>query len=235
MRDSFAMENTRHGDRYEAKKAFVKFSGTGFFLLVAIFLCSLIAVALLVYNFAVCPQEDPQLSENHHHVMDPSLSMTVSTEPETEESKSFAALRLPRAIKPVSYDVVLLPFLTAENFTFNGEIDIKLHVLESCKNVTLHAFLLQIIWSDTQIQKLDDDNLPIENLTIQKQSFVEDKQFLVLETNQELEKGSNYLVKLKFVGSIKDNLQGFYKSSYTSGSETRWIASTQFQATDARR
>ena len=242
MRDSFAMDNARHNDRFESKKAFMKLSRTGFFLIIAIFLCSLVAVSLLVYNFAVCPQEDPQLSENHHHhhirpeLLKPTLSLTTPAQNnEIDSQKVTKDLRLPRSIKPVSYDVVLLPFLVADNFTFNGEIAIKVHIVETCKNITLHSMSLIVNWSYSQIQKLDGDDQPIENVSIVSQYFAEEKQFLVIETKNELEAGSFYVVKLKFVGAIKDNLQGFYKSSYNVGSETKWIASTQFQATDARR
>lgn len=94
---------------------------------------------------------------------------------------------------------------------------------------------LIVNWSFSHIQKLDSNDQPIENVSIINQYFVEDKQFLVLETKRELEANISYLVRLKFVGAIKDNLQGFYKSSYNVGADTKWIASTQFQATDARR
>lgn len=239
MRDSFAMDNTRHNDRFESKKTFLKLSRTGFFLFMAMFICSLVAVALLVYNFAVCPQDEIQLSENHFHIredlINPTLSLVTSSTPSSNETKFEKELRLPRSIRPISYDVVLLPFLNADNFTFNGETEIKIHIVENCMNVTLHSFSLQIVWSFSHIQKLDSNEKPTENVSITNQYFVEDKQFLVLETNKVLEANSFYLVKLRFVGAIKDNLQGFYKSSYNVGSNTRWIASTQFQATDARR
>lgn len=237
MRDSFAMDNTRHSDHY--KKAFVKFSRTGFFLFMAIVLCSLIAVALLVYNFAVCPQEDPQLAENHHHyrqdLINPTLSLITSTQTTDNGTKYPKDLRLPRSIKPVSYDVVLLPFLTSDNFTFNGEVAILINVIETCKNVTLHSTSLVINWSFSHIQKLDENDKPAENVSITSQYFVDEKQFVVLETGKDLEANSSYILRLQFVGSIKDNLQGFYKSSYSVGADTKWIASTQFQATDARR
>jgi aminopeptidase N len=235
------MDNARHSDHY--KKAFVKFSRTGFFLFTAIILCSLVAVALLVYNFAVCPQDDLQLAENHHrfgnNLINPTLSLatladTLSTENVTKHQPP-KDLRLPRSIKPVSYDVVLLPFLTSENFTFNGEVAIRIDVIETCKNVTLHSTSLIINWSFSHIQKLDDDDKAAENISITSQYFVDEKQFLVIETGKDLEANTSYVVRLQFVGSIKDNLQGFYKSSYNVGKETKWIASTQFQATDARR
>lgn len=236
MRDSFSMDNGRH---FESKKAFVKLSRCGCFLFMAIFACSLVAVALLVYNFAVCPQDGATSSTNHfvvhEHNVSPTLSLTVPDETGANEPKIEKDLRLPRSIKPISYDVNLLPFLTPENFTFNGDIEIKIEITETCENVTLHSYTLQIVWNYSHIQKLDDDGNVVENVTIHNQYFVEDKQFLVLETSKELEQGSTYLVKLRFTGWIKDNLQGFYRSSYKVGTETRWLASTQFQATDARR
>lgn len=241
MRDSFAMDNARHSDHYESKKAFLKLSRAGFLLLVAIFLCSLVAVALLVYNFAVCPQDDPHRhAENHFHRRDERLhsSHTLSTStqsPDGNATKFAKDLRLPRSVKPIAYDLMLLPFLTGDNFTFTGEVALKVHVVETCKNVTMHSAGLKINWSFSLLQKLDEDDKPVENVSISSQYFVEDKQFLVLEASKELEANVFYLVRLQFSGTIKDDLQGFYKSSYNAGSETKWMASTQFQATDARR
>lgn len=237
MRDSFAMDSARHND---SKKAFVRLSRTGCLISLAIFACTLVAVALLVYNFAVCPTHEVVVTKKHVHVhtdlSSPSLSLTNPEETdESSEIKVEKDLRLPRSVNPVSYDVTLLPFLIPDNFTFNGEIEIRVEIMEHCRNITLHSHSLQVIWNHSLIQKLDSAGNAVENVTIKKQYFVEDKQFLVLETSWELEAKSEYLVKLSFIGSIKDNLQGFYKSSYKVGSETRWLASTQFQATDARR
>ena len=74
-----------------------------------------------------------------------------------------------------------------------------------------------------------------ELLTIKEQNFVESKQFLVIKTEEELEKGEKYFLRIIYVGQIQDNLQGFYKSSYKVNNQTKWLASTQFQSTDARR
>ncbi|XP_054718668.1 aminopeptidase Ey-like [Uloborus diversus] len=41
---------------------------------------------------------------------------------------------------------------------------------------------------------------------------------------------------MEFLGSLNDRLAGFYRSSYKDATgETRWLATTQFQPTDARR
>ncbi|CRK96557.1 CLUMA_CG010037, isoform A [Clunio marinus] len=242
MRDTFAMENTRHNDRYESKKkkTFIELSRGGFLFIVALLLFVIAAVALLVFNFAVCSPDESQKAEkkiqDHDEVYNLSMALTTSTYSPDKSSPKYAQdLRLPRSIIPISYDIVLLPLLSGENFTSTGEVAIKIKILESCKNVTLHSNTLSIVWNDSQIQKLDNDDKPFENISIKNQYFVEDKQFLVLETSKELEENSYYVVKLQFSGMIKDNLQGFYKSSYKENSETKWLASTQFQSTDARR
>ena len=44
------------------------------------------------------------------------------------------------------------------------------------------------------------------------------------------------LLNLKFTGILNDKMKGFYRSKYVGpDSKERWIASTQFEATDARR
>jgi aminopeptidase N len=235
MRDNFNIENSRHpGSEYETKKVFIKLSRVGFVMLLAIFICSLIAVALLVYNFAVCPQE-----EHIHHCRsrfnrtnDEKSIFSIATS-DKEEEPILKDVRLPRSISPISYDIVIVPYLSGvENFTFDGNVIVKFQVQETCKNITLHSFMLKIHRNLTTVQKVDENE---KGLSIKNQSFVEAKQFLIIETEEELEKGSIYLLKLSYIGQIRDNLQGFYRSSYTVNNETKWLASTQFQSTDARR
>ncbi|PSN54388.1 Aminopeptidase N [Blattella germanica] len=61
------------------------------------------------------------------------------------------------------------------------------------------------------------------------------RQFLIIHLAQPLAAGSQYRVNISYIGNLNDILQGFYRSSYTVNNETRWIATTQFQPTDARR
>lgn len=238
MRDNFNMENTRHNTSsdYETKKVFLKLSRFGFLMLLAIFLCSLIAVALLVYNFAVCPPEEHvHLCRSRLDLLndDKSLISTAATDNSNDNPAILKDVRLPRSITPISYDIVIVPYLSGENFTFDGDVIIKMQVLETCKNISLHSFMLKIHRNITSIHKVTANES--QSLTIKNQYFIEAKQFLVIETEEELERGEIYQLKISYIGQIRDNLQGFYKSSYTVNNETKWIASTQFQATDARR
>src|SRR5262249_12894151 len=44
------------------------------------------------------------------------------------------------------------------------------------------------------------------------------------------------VLSLSFTGTLNDKLRGFYRSRYRDpGGEWRWLAATQFEATDARR
>jgi aminopeptidase N len=134
-------------------------------------------------------------------------------------------VRLPRSLKPLAYDLKLIPFMFDKNFTFDGEVTILFEVLDECDNITLHAESLRIL----------DDNVEVylhQNTTNQtlrdsakvgkkKQYFVESKQFYVIEVSQKLKKGSVYELMIRFTGVLNDFLQGFYRSSYSDGKNVR--------------
>ncbi|XP_076764198.1 suppressor of ER stress-induced death [Xylocopa sonorina] len=209
-------------------------SPCGAFSMGAAFLISLVLTGLLVYHLAPCLEE-----KKCDHAGD--LSNTQAFENRGMFStdtlgKKKLDVRLPRAVIPDSYELKLIPFLQVGNFTFNGEVKILVNVTEDTKNVTLHAMDMNIDESFTNIKEY----LPGSNVTEMAIGIVEQKndterQFYVIRTRDTLKKGKQYVVHLKYIGQLNDYLQGFYRSSYTVGSQTRWIATTQFQPTDARR
>uniref|UniRef100_A0A182PTT0 Aminopeptidase N n=1 Tax=Anopheles epiroticus TaxID=199890 RepID=A0A182PTT0_9DIPT len=163
-------------------------------------------------------------------------------------------LRLPRSIEPVAYDIRLVPWLVEDNFTFTGTVEILVNVLEDCNNVTLHVAALTI--HDASVERVvpvrgqrnsAEDEPEVEEevreggvlkeevMEIDRNLTVASKQFYVLMLRTPLRQGDQYLVRLRYDGVLNDYLQGFYRSSYTANNETRWIATTQFQPTDARR
>uniref|UniRef100_A0A182R8C8 Aminopeptidase N n=1 Tax=Anopheles funestus TaxID=62324 RepID=A0A182R8C8_ANOFN len=188
-----------------------------------------------------------------------STSADVTTHRETVASSVREDLRLPRSIEPVAYDIRLIPWLVEDNFTFTGTVDILVNVLEDCNNVTLHVAALTIhsaiVERAPELERrgnekelheakesvLGHDLDPPEEVVLQE--FVEidhnltiaSKQFYVLMLKTTLRRGDQYRVRIKYEGVLNDYLQGFYRSSYTANNETRWIATTQFQPTDARR
>ncbi|KAJ6007744.1 hypothetical protein N7540_011720 [Penicillium herquei] len=133
---------------------------------------------------------------------------------------------LPTNVKPVHYDLTLEP--NFETFTYDGTVLIDLNVNE-----------------DTDFISLNSNDITIHSATVlSKGSVVEsnpqismnkDAQTATIKFNQALAVGSDAQLKLTFTGNLNDNMAGFYRSSYKENGETKYIASTQMEPTDARR
>ncbi|KAL3203643.1 hypothetical protein MRX96_041832 [Rhipicephalus microplus] len=116
-------------------------------------------------------------------------------------------VRLPRSLVPVHYDVELTPRLDGK-FTFNGSVAILVRCVLETWNVTLHI-----------------KDLNVSDVSVSESNAAGRSPW-----------GANYTVRMNFVGLLNDDLAGFYRSSYVDASgHKRWLATTQFQATDARR
>ena len=206
-------------------------SPCGGLLLGAAFLISLVMTGLLVYHFAPCLEE--KLVKSCIDLKNSGFE-SRGMFPTELSSKKKLDVRLPRAVVPDSYELKLIPFIWEGNFTFNGEVKILVNVTEDTKNVTLHAVDMIIDESFTTIREHSGAN-NTKAIGIVGQKNDTERQFHVIKTSDTLKRGMQYVVHLKFVGHLNDYMQGFYRSSYTVESQTRWIAATQFQPTDARR
>jgi puromycin-sensitive aminopeptidase len=136
------------------------------------------------------------------------------------------AATLPSNVKPIGYRLTLEPDL--ETFTFKGEETIELEVAEATSSVTLNAIEL-----DIQACRMTSGNG--DPITPRATTFDETAETATFEFEADIPAGRARL-ELKFTGELNDRLLGFYRSSYTDvdGSE-RYLATTQFEATDARR
>lgn len=196
----------------------------------SIFLCSIVATALLIYNFATCShtilRPDSRGGsvislDNHANGYSPS---SHEHDHETNRTVENLDLRLPRSILPILYEIKMIPYLFRNNFTFAGEVQILINVTENCQNITLHAIALTIADKDVRVRKINGDTLQApasDPIGIKSQYFLEAKQFYVIELNDALQNGSLYSVEIKYTGVLNDILQGFYRSSYTIGNATR--------------
>ncbi|XP_053945161.1 aminopeptidase N [Anastrepha ludens] len=216
-----------------------------------------LVTCLTIYNIASCDNEDFEGISDDNFICTRSRKYFVK--PVIKEVKNSLPLndernvRLPRSMKPQKYNISLMPHLLNNNFTFEGEVRIQVIVLEDCYNITMHASNLNISKNDVSVHQIGTStatealqpalaeyaNYTPEigdvDLRIRKQYMLESKQFFIIELYDKLNKGGVYEINIRFSGLIEDYLQGFYRSSYQVGNEKRWLASTQFQATDARR
>lgn len=135
-----------------------------------------------------------------------------------------ADYRLPRSVIPSHYDIRLEPDL--DNASFVGTVGIDVDVETPTSTVTLNAIELEI--HDATVTQGD-------RKLFCKVSLDEDRERAAIKVDGMLDEGPAR-VELSFTGILNDDLRGFYRSVYTNDAgEEKVIATTQFEATDARR
>ena len=135
------------------------------------------------------------------------------------------AIVLPVTVRPSRYQLWLQPDLT--NFRFAGEETIEVEVMEPTSQVQLNSIEIDI-QSATLSQGGDSHSAS-------DISFDTKRETVTLSFAEPIPAGTASL-KLVFSGELNDKLRGFYRSQYASqDGETRYLAATQFEATDARR
>ena len=49
---------------------------------------------------------------------------------------------------------------------------------------------------------------------ISEHKYDEDREFYIVQLDEDMEQGKNYVIKIKFTAILRDGLKGFYRSSY---------------------
>ncbi|KAK7788600.1 hypothetical protein R5R35_008941 [Gryllus longicercus] len=154
-----------------------------------------------------------------------------------------SAPRLPTHVRPTYYRIRLMPFLSPGNFTAAGEVWVWLNCSEAARNVTLNVNELEVELASAALLELPEGaeegaEQPHGNpVVVRGFSLHSDHQTLTVLLMRELAAGRRYVLHLRYTAHLNDLLQGFYRSSYVDDAtgQTRWLASTQFSPTDARR
>ncbi|MDX1534133.1 MAG: M1 family metallopeptidase [Thermoplasmata archaeon] len=114
-----------------------------------------------------------------------------------------------------------------EAFTFRGEADIEVTTQDPTSRILMNAVELDITEAHVT---LEDGRVLEADITLD-----EDLERVTLALEQNLPPGPA-TVSLRFSGTLNDQLRGFYRSHYTTPEgDDRYMATTQFEATDARR
>ncbi|MGA2479725.1 MAG: M1 family metallopeptidase, partial [Spirochaetia bacterium] len=158
--------------------------------------------------------------------------------------------QLPKSVVPRHYDIVIRPDFNT--FRFSGRVDVDIEMREPVDRITVHSLGLKI----TRAQVVDAHGVRHEAVTKRsKVRFVDpvsgeerEEQFegpAVLDEKSQtaelsfggaIEKGAGKL-SAEFEGSlVQPSLEGFYRSTWTDEHRiVHWVATTQFEATHARR
>ena len=134
--------------------------------------------------------------------------------------------RLPRTVLPHRYELTLEPDLASS--TFRGRCSTELEIVEPTNRIVCNAAELEVVeaWLE------DDDGARIE---VELITADEETERLTLELAA-VPEGNRWHLHTRFNGTLNDKLRGFYRSTYTDvDGEEQVIATTQFEATDARR
>lgn len=201
----------------------------GIFTIVAVFVFSITFAALLTYNFGICSNINVQ-----SEVCDKKnvIPITIALNNSTIEPKDSAELddgmhpanrtnvRLPKSVHPILYEIKLTPYLWG-NFTFEGDVRIQVNVTTNCKNITLHAIGLKFF--EVNVWKIKNANQTKNHtqIEIDQQKIMPADQLFVMIFSTELDANAIYEVNIKYNGTLNENLQGFYRSSYEVDNTTR--------------
>lgn len=123
--------------------------------------------------------------------------------------------RLPNNTKPSIYDVAIETWVDEGRFDFNGSVNIRVRVLEDDTNsITLHSRNLNIL--EWNLQKMVSEELTpvaVENPVF---DAVTDFITFTLVGDEKLEKDADYRLFITFSGMLREEQEGFYRSSYTN-------------------
>jgi len=134
------------------------------------------------------------------------------------------SVRLSKNIIPIEYDIELKPDLN--NFTFGGSETILFSILKKTKSIILHSKELEVENVYLLVKK--------EKLFTQKIIFNKESETVNFLFPKFIPTGKSKLI-ITFKGILNDKMSGFYRSKYEIKGKEHHIATTQFEATDARR
>ncbi len=136
-----------------------------------------------------------------------------------------AEYRLPRTVIPSRYELILAPDLGSASFTGSEVVDVI--VTEATNTVELNAIELEI--GGVEMVSADYRHAA-SSIT-----YDTERERATFTFDQDLSEG-DWQLHAKFSGILNDDLHGFYRSTYKDADGNQQvIATTQFEATDARR
>ena len=127
-------------------------------------------------------------------------------------------------IIPERYRLMLHPDL--ERFTFRGEETAYIRLRKPMRVITFHAKDIKVLKAEFRQGR--------KAWKPRRIYYIPADEHANFEFGESLPKGKGELY-LEFSGVLNDQMRGFYRSRYEVNGKTHYMATTQFEATDARR
>lgn len=145
-----------------------------------------------------------------------------------ELDKASGRVLLPHDVLPKKYIIKLEPDL--DRFSYEGEVTIEVDVITQTDTIVVHSKDLSV--HEVHFTATVTGAVQVSAVSL---SFDLKLHTLTMKFAEILTEGSGCLY-IKFSGTLNNQMAGFYRSGYTSADgEKRIMASTQFEALDARR
>ena len=125
-------------------------------------------------------------------------------------------------VNPINYKLTFQPDL--KKFKFIGTATITANCKKPTDRITMHCAELKI--TSSQIKSKN-------NIIKSRTKTDEKKEELQIKLSNKVK--GKIIINLEFQGILNDRLLGFYRSQYTKNGKTKYLATTQFEAADARR
>jgi aminopeptidase 2 len=127
--------------------------------------------------------------------------------------------RLTKSIFPEHYILYIKPDM--DNFTFDGIVQIHVKFNIQVKQFALNSKQLEI-------NSFKIDQHP------KKITYDTENEIIIIESENFITPG-NHIIDIEYNGILDDSMDGFYRSSYKIDDITKYIATTQFESTQARK
>ncbi|CAL1274490.1 unnamed protein product [Larinioides sclopetarius] len=141
---------------------------------------------------------------------------------------------LPGNVVPHHYNLTLQLFMFPKyNFTTKGNVQIFIECKKETKFIVLHSRDLTV---ESATVSPADETIESNSSYSTNVSVDVEKQQVLIQLDETLKPQSKYILEIPFQGVINNISVGLYRSSYLSeNGSISWIASTQFEPSDARR
>nr|XP_047146176.1 glutamyl aminopeptidase-like [Hydra vulgaris] len=143
-----------------------------------------------------------------------------------ENTQPWENMRLIDDIVPYNY--FLAVEVNMDNDFFDGEVSIYVNVTKSTNVILVHQVDLQI--NNVLLKNVEDNQIQIDS---HFNYFA--NEYYVIKVASMLLANMSYVIFIDFNGTLRSDLNGFYKSSYTENNITHNIASTFFSPISARK
>ncbi|KAH8346509.1 hypothetical protein KR084_001696 [Drosophila pseudotakahashii] len=139
--------------------------------------------------------------------------------------------RLPNETIPSHYAVSLSTNVHTGDTVFNGTVAITLSVVESTTKIVVHARQLENYTASIIQQGVAE--AVAQDLTFEYEA---EREFLTFsKTGLTFAEGTTWILTINYQGHLRTDNGGFYLSTFTDEEgNTKYLATTQFESTDAR-